>query len=148
MPIPEFTPEQFRELVDWPVQWGDQDLFGHVNNTVYFRWMETARVEYLNRLGLVRLHGQLDIGPILAHAACNFRRQLQFPDTVRIGTRVSRIGKTSMTLEHALWSTAQKLALAADGASTVVLFDYKAQKPIAVPEEIRGRIEVLEQKTF
>jgi acyl-CoA thioester hydrolase len=144
----EFTPDQFHVLVDWPVQWGDQDLFGHVNNTVYFRWFETARVEYLNRLGLVRMHGQLETGPILAHAACNFRRQLQFPDTVRIGTRVSRIGKTSMTLDHALWSTSQNLVHAADGTSTVVIFDYRAQCPIRVSDEIRQRIEELEGRAF
>ena len=60
MPHPEFNPEHFRVLLDWPVQWGDQDLFGHVNNTVYFRWFETARVDYLNRIGLARLQIFLD----------------------------------------------------------------------------------------
>ncbi len=144
----ELTPDLFPVLVDWPVQWGDQDLFGHVNNTVYFRWFETARVEYLNRLGLVRMHGQMDTGPILAHASCNFRRQVQFPDTVRMGTRVTRIGKTSMTLEHALWSTTQNLAHAADGHSTVVLYDYRDQRPIRVLDDIRRRIEELEGRKF
>ena len=148
MSHPEFTPEQFHVLLDWPVQWGDQDLFGHVNNTVYFRWFETARVDYLNRLGLARMHGDEELGPILAHIGCNYRRQLKFPDTVRIGTRISRIGRTSMTIEHALWSTAQNLALAADGNSTIVVFDYRTQKPIHVPDEIRRKIEKLEDRSF
>ncbi len=144
MPATELIPDDFPVLVDWPIQWGDQDLFGHVNNTVYFRWFETARVEYLNRLGIVRMHGHLDIGPILAHASCNFRKQLQFPDTVRLGTRVSRLGKTSMTLEHAVWSTTQNLALAAEGTSVVVTFDYRAQRTIEIPQQIRERIQNLE----
>jgi len=145
---PDLTPEQFRVVLDWPVQWGDQDLFGHVNNVVYFRWFESARVEYLKRLGLARLHGNEDHGPILAHAACNFRRQLEFPDTVRIGARVARIGRTSFTMEHGLWSTAKEGALSADGVSTIVLFDYASQKPIHVPEEMRRKIEELEGRTF
>ena len=66
----------YRIVITLPVQWGDQDLFGHVNNTVYFRWFETARVDYLNRIGLARLHGDEEHGPILAHIACNYRRQL------------------------------------------------------------------------
>src|SRR5436190_8174992 len=148
MPQPEFNPEHFRVLLDWPVQWGDQDLFGHVNNTVYFRWFETARVDYLNRIGLARLHGNEAQGPILAHIACNYRRQLQFPDTVRIGTRVSRVGRTSMTIEHALWSREQQMALAADGTSAIVVFDYNVQKPIQVPDNIRQIIEELEGKKF
>jgi acyl-CoA thioester hydrolase len=145
---PDFTPDQFRVLLDWPVQWGDMDMFGHVNNTVYFRWFESSRVEYLNRVGLARLHGAGDHGPILAHVDCNFRRQLEFPDTVRIGSRVINIGRTSFKVEHALWSTAQNLALAANGTSTIVLFDYASQKPIRVPDDIRQLIEELEGKKF
>ncbi len=145
---PDLTPDQFRVLLDWPVQWADMDMFGHVNNTVYFRWFESARVEYMRRLGLGQMHGESDHGPIVAHVDCNFRRQLEFPDTVRIGSRVSRIGRSSFTVEHAIWSTKQKLALAADGTSIVVLFDYKSQKPIRIPDEVRSLIERLEGKQF
>jgi acyl-CoA thioester hydrolase len=145
---PALTPDQFRVFLDWPVQWGDQDLFGHVNNVVYFRWFESARVEYLKELGLARLHGNDDHGPILAHVTCNFRRQLEFPDTVRIGTRVTRIGHTSFTIEHGLWSTAKDGILAADGTSTIVLFDYANQKPIRVPDDIRRKMEELEGRPF
>src|SRR5215470_4117838 len=108
-----FKPEEFPVLLDWPVQWGDMDRFGHVNNTVYFRWFESGRVEYMQRLGLSEMHGESNQGPILARCDCNFRRQLQFPDTVRIGSRVAHIGRTSFKVEHAIWSTAQNLALAA-----------------------------------
>ncbi len=52
----EFTPDQFYAHLDWPVQWGDQDMFGHVNNMVYFRWFESARIKFLEQLGLARLH--------------------------------------------------------------------------------------------
>ena len=61
------TPDQFHVHVDWPVQWGDQDMFGHVNNVVYFRWLETARVEYMRRLDLSHLHGQRRPRPDSGH---------------------------------------------------------------------------------
>jgi acyl-CoA thioester hydrolase len=142
------SPDQFPVVIEWPVHWGDQDLFGHVNNVVYFRWFESARVAYLDRIGMARLHGEEVTGPILAAISCNFRRQIEYPDTVRIGTRVTRIGNTSMTVEHALWSVTKGGEHAADGTSTVVVFDYPSQRPIRVPDEIRRKIEALEGKSF
>lgn len=140
-------PSDFAVHLDWPVQWGDQDMFGHVNNTIYFRWFESARVEYLERIGMSAMsRREMVLGPILASVTCNFRRQVTFPDTVRIGTRVSRIGKTSMTIDHGIWSTAGQGALVADGTSTVVVFDYQSQRPTRVPDEIRQRIEAIEGK--
>ena len=66
-------------VVTLPVQWGDQDAFGHVNGVMYFRWFETARVEYLNRSGLRHLMSQEGLGPILAAIKCDYRRQLKHP---------------------------------------------------------------------
>ena len=83
-------------------------MFGHVNNTVFFRWFESARIAYLDRIGLSRLMAGEQIGPILASITCNYRRQLTFPDTVEIGSRITRIGRTSMTMIHALHSRANR----------------------------------------
>lgn len=142
------SPDEFPVIIDWPVHWGDQDLFGHVNNVVYFRWLESARVAYLDRIGMARLHGEEALGPILAAIGCNFRRQIEYPDTVRVGTRVTRIGNTSMTVEHAIWSVTKGGDPAADGTSTVVIFDYPSQRAVRVPDDIRRKIEALEGKSF
>jgi acyl-CoA thioester hydrolase len=83
------------------------------------------------------------VGPILAAIGCNFRRQLNFPDTVEIGSRVTRIGRSSISMTHALWSQRQA-ALVADGDSTIVAFDYNTQRPVPVPDSIRQAIEQLE----
>jgi acyl-CoA thioester hydrolase len=133
----------FPVVISLPVQWGEQDMFGHVNNTVFFRWFESARIAYLDRIGLSRLMAGENLGPILASITCNYRRQLTFPDTVEIGSRITRIGRTSMTMVHALHSRAQA-ALVADGESTIVAFDYQAQRPVPVPEEIRAAIAAIE----
>jgi acyl-CoA thioester hydrolase len=133
----------FPVVISLPVQWGEQDLFGHVNNTVFFRWFESARIAYLDRIGLSHLMAREQIGPILAAIGCNYRRQLTFPDMVDIGSRVTRIGRSSLTMVHALRSRAQE-ALVADGESTIVTFDYRAQHPVPVPDEIRAAIAALE----
>ena len=87
----------FPVVVAWPVQWGDQDAMGHVNNVVFFRWCESARIEYFGRVGMPgkRAAGQGEF--ILASIRCDFRRQVNFPDVVRVGARIARIGRSSMT---------------------------------------------------
>jgi acyl-CoA thioester hydrolase len=126
-----------------PVQWGDQDAFGHVNGVVYFRWFETARVEYLGRGGLAHLMAGGGQGPILASIQCNYRRQLKHPDSILVSASITQIGRTSMKMRHLVYSQSQQ-AIAAEGESTVVMFDYAAQRPMAVPDDIRRQIEQLE----
>lgn len=137
----------FPVVISLPVQWGDQDAFGHVNNIVHFRWFESARIAYAKRIEIEYTGGEVGTGPILASINCNYRRQVNFPDTVHIGARVSRIGRTSMTVEHAVFSEEQQ-ALVADGDSVVVLFDYAVHKPHAIPDDLRQRIESLEGKSL
>jgi len=138
-----------KELVDFPiiwshpVQWGEQDAFGHVNGTVYFRWFENARIDYMNRIDSeVTMHAGR-IGPILATIKCDYKRQLKYPDTVHLGTRVSKIGRTSFQLTHAVFSE-QHQAVAATGDSTIVILDYDSGIPQRVPDSIRTQIAAMQ----
>ena len=138
-------------LSDFPVQltlpilWGDQDAFGHVNNVIHFRWMESARIDYFGRAGLGHMMSSEGQGPILASIKCDYRRQLTFPDTVLISTSITSIGRTSLKMAHRIYSTAQK-AIAGEGDSVIVMFDYATQKPVAVSDEIRAIINALEKQ--
>ena len=143
---------EFPIVIAQPVQWGDQDSMGHVNNVVFFRWCESARIEYFGRIGMPgkraggqgeRAGGQGEF--ILASIRCDFRRQVNFPDTVRIGARISRIGRSSMTMEHVIVSQAQQ-AVVAEAESTMVSFDYTAGKSQPVPDDARAAIAKLEGK--
>ena len=94
----------FPVVMTLPVLWGDQDPFGHVNNLVYLRWCETVRVEYMVRAGMwVPLPPQ-GVGPILASIQCDYKLPLNYPDTVHVGARVTRIGNSSMRMEHLIVS--------------------------------------------
>jgi acyl-CoA thioester hydrolase len=139
--------EAFPVVISLPVQWGDQDAFGHVNNTIPFRWFESARIAYSQRIGLFGLFQAEQVGPILAAASCNYRRQVTFPDTIHVGIRVVRIGRTSLAMEQSAVSEEQN-AVVAKGASTSVVFDYGANQKLAVPASIRRAIEKLEGRPF
>ncbi len=125
------------------VQWGDQDAFGHVNNTVFLRWFETGRIAYFSRILMPHEAAGAGRGVILAATTCNFRREVTFPDEVVIASRVTRIGRSSLTLDHRVVSRRHG-AVAADGTSTVVHFDYQSRRSLPIPDELRRAIEAVE----
>ena len=129
----------FPEVVEIPVQWGDQDAFRHVNNAVYFRWFESSRVAYSRKLGLWELLEFANIGPILASVHCDYRRPLTYPDVVRVGSRIVRVGRTSITMEHRVVGLASG-STAADGTAVLVLYDYSKAEPCPIPDRIRQAI--------
>lgn len=137
----------FPAVITLPVQWGDQDAFGHVNNVVYFRWYESARIAYFEQSGIRPLLDQQSLGPILARIACDYHRQLTFPDTIDIGARITRLGSKSITMEHAIVSRAQN-ALIARSDSVIVIFHYGEQASCAIPADVRDQIERFEGKSL
>ena len=143
--IPDLA--EFPVTIRWPVQWGDQDAFLHVNNTIYFRWFETVRIVYLEEVGLQALMEREQVGPILAAISCQYRKPVTYPDAVHIGARVTRLGRSSITMDHRIYSQSQQ-TIVAHGDSTLVVFDYKVQKSQPIPPEIRRAIEQLEGKEF
>jgi acyl-CoA thioester hydrolase len=118
---------------------------GHVNNVIYLRWAETARVEYLSRAGVWDGSASQVTGPILAAISCDFRLPLTYPDTVYAGARITAIGNSSFKMEHRIVS-GNRGAVAADLDSTLVWLDYSAGKPVALPHGVRNAIEKLEGK--
>lgn len=135
--------DDFPVITELPVQWGDQDALGHVNNVVFFRWWETARIAYCREIGLMRADASLAVGTVLAAMQCDFRRQLIFPDTVRIGSRLIRVGNSSIRIEHRLISLTQN-EVAAEAVSTIVAFDFESQESLPVPDDMRTAMRTLE----
>ena len=117
-----------------PVNWGDMDALGHVNNTMYFRYMEIARVNWLNSLG-IKL-GENDQSFIIVNAFCEFLTPLTYPQTLEIKTFISKIGNTSVDISHDLEieDQDQKPKLIANGFVTCVWFNFKENKSGALPK--------------
>ena len=115
------------------VIWGDMDAFGHVNNTKYFRYFETARILYFEKCGISTKEFDDQIGPILSFTNCKFIRPLYYPDKILTGVRVKSLGEDRFRMEHAVFSQTHK-SLAAIGTGDIVCFDYKHKKKAPIPE--------------
>jgi acyl-CoA thioester hydrolase len=133
----------FPVVVVQAVVWGDMDSYAHVNNVVYFRYFENARIEYLNRIGWSDLKHETGIGPILRDTQARFRLPLTYPDTIAIGARAVRVEADRLLLEHRIVSTVQG-ALVTEGTGTVVSYDYGAGKKAPIPEAVKQAIARLQ----
>lgn len=130
--------------VEIPVAWGDMDAMGHVNNTVYFRYFETARIECFARVGLGSIEQSRGVGPILHSASCRFRIPLTHPDTVTVGAQIGDVGDDRFVMRHRIVSH-QHGAVAADGESVIVTFDYATGRKAPVSEDLAARLMELRQ---
>ena len=127
-----------------PVAWGEMDAFGHVNNTVYLRWFESARIGYFERIGLATAASdQSGTWPILAHTAVDYRSPVVYPDTVEIAARVTKLGNTSFTMVYRVHSRAQNRVVA-EGDSVVVMIDAKAGTKVPLDPALRAKVAALE----
>lgn len=115
------------------------DAFSHVNNVVYIRWFESARIDLLNTYSSSVTMAPGGIGPILASIQCNYQRQVHFPDTILVGSKCGRLGKTSFDIDHAVYSVQQK-QIVATGTSVIVVFDYDLNRPVRIPDDLRQQL--------
>jgi acyl-CoA thioester hydrolase len=119
-----------------PMRWGDMDAMGHVNNTVYFRYLEIARLEWLFKVG-----GPPDPagqGPVIVNAFCNFIRQLEYPGDVLARHYVANPGRSSFDTYITLERTDDPGVVYAEGGSKTVWVDFKAQKSVPLPDWMRA----------
>ncbi len=130
-------------VIQLPVVWGEMDSYRHVNNVVYFRYFESARLEYFRRLDWFVYENDTGIGPILAATQCRFRKPLTYPDTIAVGARVTTLGEDRFTMEYRLVSQGLE-AVAAEGEGTIVTYHYEQGKKVPIPDELRRRIAELE----
>jgi acyl-CoA thioester hydrolase len=135
--------EGFPVVVEQAVVWGDMDFYRHVNNVVYFRYFENARLEYFRRLDWFEYEKETGIGPILADTQASFRKALTYPDQIAIGVRVTDILTDRFTMEYRIVSEAQN-AIATHGKGTIVAFHYAQGRKVALTEELLGRIAKLQ----
>lgn len=134
----------FPVVIEIPVAWGEMDFFRHVNNIVYFRYFESGRIAYFDKIKYIEYLNETGIGPILASAKCTFKFPLTYPDTVLLGTRVSELLEDRfVTLYRAVSQKHQKIA--AEGEGLIVNYDYEGQKKAPLAEALRRRILALER---
>lgn len=128
----------FVASIEVPVAWGDQDAFGHLNNVVYLRYFESARMHYLERIGVLQSHEQRGIGVILASTSCDFKKPVRWPARLTVRCGCTAIGTTSFSMAYEI--TDERGDLVAAGTSVQVMYDYRAGAKVRVPDSVRAAI--------
>jgi acyl-CoA thioester hydrolase len=119
-----------------PIRWGDMDAMGHVNNTLYFRYLEIARIEWMHSIGAAP--DPKGEGPVILNAFCNFYKQLEYPGDVRVKMYVSDPGRTTFESWCTLERADQPGVVYAAGGATTIWVDFPAQKSRPLPDWMRA----------
>lgn len=149
MTLEEFQ-NQFPVVVPVNVAWGEMDAFQHVNNIVYLRYFESARIAYMQKIGLnidlsKAKKGDNPIGPILADSYCRFRRPVTYPDTLHIGCRISELQEFGFVMEYQAYSEQQQ-TVATTGNSRIVMLNYFTGEKSEVPDSLSQKIKRLQSE--
>ena len=118
-----------------PVRWGDMDAMGHVNNTVYFRYLESVRIEWFRSIGCIP--EPTGVGPVIINAFCSFIRQVEFPGDVLVRHYAGEVGRSTIDTFATIERLDQPGVVHASGGATVVWTDFAAQKSVPVPDWVR-----------
>jgi acyl-CoA thioester hydrolase len=130
--------DDYRHRTPIQVRFRDTDAFGHVNNAVFFTYIELARIRYL--LDVLQPAEPFDRMPlILARVELDFRSPIMFGEEVVVETQVDRIGRSSIGMSHGL-SAGTDGRLVGEARSVLVTYDYAVAKPMPVPDDWRRRI--------
>ena len=124
-----------------PIHWGEMDAFNHLNNVVYYRYSESARIGYLHALDM--FDGSMVT--VLAQSSCQYLRPVTYPDTLLLGVRCQRLGNTSIAMEYSYYSTAQD-KIVATAEAVVVRLDSDGKGKLPWTAEERARLLALEAK--
>jgi acyl-CoA thioester hydrolase len=120
------------------VRWGDLDAMGHVNNTIYLRYFETLRIDWLT---LVRaLPNPEGVGPVMANGFCNFIRQIEFPGEIvaRHFVAAPKAGAKSLDTYFTLSMADTPDVVSANGGATLVWLDFPNKKTVELPDDLRA----------
>ena len=135
---------QFPIQISIPIQWGDMDAFDHVNNIVYLKFFESARIAYFEKMGIVGDRAS-SVGPILASTQCKFIFPLRYPDTIWATAKVTDTQKNDrFTMEYAVYSQTHN-RIAAKGSGVIVSFNYTTQQKVDLPQKWRIAISEIEK---
>ena len=138
--------KEFPSVVELPVQWGEMDAAKHVNNSVYIRWGESARIAYFDKMNLDNSFTE-QIGPILGWQDCKYIFPVTYPDTISIGVKTVEIKADRFFVECHMFSHKHQRIVAIN-KNSIIAYDYHNLKKAALPKEWINKITELEGKTF
>jgi acyl-CoA thioester hydrolase len=136
--------ENYPVKLELRLDWSEMDLFGHINNVSYFKYIQASRVNFWEAIGLTQLFKQTQVGAILASSACQFKKPLHFPGNITVHVKLDFLKNTSFGLKHQILNEHGEVA--AEAQDVLVMFDFGRNEKVPVPETIKKQIEVLESR--
>lgn len=130
--------------IELPIAWGDMDIVQHINNVAYFRYFESARIQYLDEVGAAEAWEVQNIAPILADTSCRFKQPLTYPDNIIVGAKVVSLEHESLLMEYIVVSKKAK-AVAAKGQGRVVFFDNSRMCKVDIPQIVKETVIKIEK---
>ncbi|NNE38609.1 MAG: acyl-CoA thioesterase [Gammaproteobacteria bacterium] len=138
--------QNYHFILQEKVQWGDMDAFGHVNNTVYFRYFERVRFAMFEEYGLLEEVNTTGIGPVLASTQCRFKMPLEYPDTIYLGTSISGLEHDRFLMHYGIFSE-QLNTVAALGEGFIIYYNYQQKIKSWMPDKhYQKLVSLSEQK--
>ncbi len=134
-----------RSLLDYPlvytqqVVWGDMDAFGHVNNVMYYRYVESARLAYIERTGIL----SSDILTVVASNQCKYLKPVFYPDQLSIGARIEELRNSAFRMHYLLWSEQQQ-SIVAEAEAVIVCVDKVNMQKTLISELTRHKLKEFE----
>ena len=120
------------------LDWSEMDLFGHINNVAYFKYIQAARVNYLELAGINTSDAENKLSFAVAASSCQFKKPLYFPGNIVVKTKTDWIKNTSLQLTHIILN--EKDEIAAEAIDVIVLFDYATQSKVNISAEVKEKL--------
>ncbi len=128
------------------IDWSEMDMFGHVNNVNYFKYIQASRVNYWEAIALVKIFEESKVGPILLSTQCQFMQPLHYPGNITIQASIEFIKTTSFGIYHQILN--DKNEVAAEAHDVIVMFDFNTNQKVVFPDHFRKRVQELEEKSY
>ncbi|EDL54151.1 hypothetical protein VSAK1_21664 [Vibrio mediterranei AK1] len=132
--------KDYSVVTEIPVAWGEMDALNHVNNAVYFRYFETARLDYFSHINLMEDMAVTNIGPVLGETYCRYKLPVTYPDTLLVGSRINEVQEDRFKMEYQVVS--KKLGkVTTTGTATIVMFDFTTNQKALISDKLMSAIE-------
>lgn len=131
-------PETYKLELQLRIDWSDLDMYKHVNNISFMRYMQSGRVNFWEASGIYKMYENSNMGTMLVSTHCDFKKSLYYPGKVIVKTKLDFIKNSSFGLKHLILDEANEIC--AEGKDVVVCYDFDKDKTFRIPEDLREKL--------
>ena len=125
----------FKLSIDLRIDWSDLDMYKHVNNLSFIKFMQTGRAQFWEATGLTELYEETNKGPMMVSTHCDFKKPLYYPGTAIVKTKLAFIKNSSFGLDHLILN--EDMEICAEGRDVAVCYDFNINKTYSIPDVLR-----------